>query len=60
MLASCSEEAQIEERLAGVPGTVAGLARKLLVRCRELTVWANELECEITVIVRRLGVYRCS
>jgi transposase len=47
--------AELEERLAGVPGIVAGLARELLVRCRELTVRANELEREITVIVRRLA-----
>jgi transposase len=41
--------------LADVPGTIAGIARELLVRCRELTVRANELEREITVLVRRLA-----
>ena len=46
---------EVEERLEGVPGTVARIARELLVRCRELTVRANELEREITVLVRRLA-----
>ena len=46
---------EVEERLDGVPGTVASIARELLVRCRELTVRANELEREITVLVRRLA-----
>ena len=46
---------EVEERLEGVPGTVASIARELLVRCRELTVRANELEREITVLVRRLA-----
>ena len=45
----------VEERLKGVPGTVARIARELLVRCRELTVRANELEREITVLVRVLA-----
>lgn len=46
---------EVEERLEGVSGTVASIARELLVRCRELTVRANELEREITVLVRRLA-----
>jgi transposase len=46
---------EVEERLAGVPGTVASIARELLVRCRELTIRANELEREISVLVRRLA-----
>jgi transposase len=44
---------EVEHRLEGVSGTVARIARELLVRCRELTVRANELEREITVLVRR-------
>lgn len=46
---------EVEERLEGVGGTVARIARELLVRCRELTVRANELEREITVLVRQLA-----
>ena len=46
---------ELEERLEGTSGTVARIARELLVRCRELTVRANELEREITVLVRRLA-----
>ena len=46
---------EVEERLEGIPGTVARIARELLVRCREITVRANELEREITVLVRRLA-----
>jgi len=47
--------AELEERLAGVTGTVADIARELLVRCRESTSRANELQVEITRIVRRLA-----
>ncbi len=46
---------EVEERLEGIPGTVARMARELLIRCRELTVRANELEREITVLVGRLA-----
>src|SRR5215216_4488608 len=45
--------ASLEERLAPVTGTVAGIARELLLRCRELTVRADELEREIRRLVRR-------
>ena len=47
--------AELEARLADVNGTVAAIARELLGRCRELTVRANELEREISVLVKRLG-----
>lgn len=46
---------ELEDRLDGVTGTVAGIARELLVRCRELTRRANELEAEIARLVRRLA-----
>jgi transposase len=46
---------ELEDRLAGVTGTVADIARELLVRCRQLTRRANELEVQITGIVRRLA-----
>lgn len=46
---------ELERRLAGVAGTVADIARELVVRCRESTRRANELELEITAIVRRLA-----
>ena len=42
-------------RLAGVEGTVARLARRLLARCRELTVEINALEAELRSLVRRLA-----
>jgi transposase len=45
----------LDERLRGVTGTVAAIARELVVRCRESTRRANELELEITSIVRRLA-----
>lgn len=47
--------AQLEERLAGLQGIVAAIARELIVRCRELMLRARELEREITLIVRRLA-----
>jgi len=47
--------AELEERLAGQEGTVAGIARELVARCRELTLRARDLEREITTIVRRLA-----
>jgi transposase len=47
--------ADLEARLAGVSGTVATIAQELLLRCRELTVRANDLEREIAALVRRLG-----
>lgn len=46
---------ELDDRLAGVPGPVADIARELVVRCRESTRRANELEVEITGIVRRLA-----
>lgn len=45
----------LERRLAGVDGTVAAIATELVVRTRELTVRANEIEAEIRGIVRRLA-----
>jgi transposase len=45
----------LETQLEGVEGTVARIARDLVVRCRELTVRANELEREISRIVKRLA-----
>jgi transposase len=47
--------AELEARLADVDGTVASIARELLGRCRELTLRANELEREISALVKRLG-----
>ena len=47
--------AELHERLAGVGGTVARIARELLGDIRELTRRANELEREITQIVRGLA-----
>ncbi len=47
--------AELEARLADVDGTVAAIARELLGRCRELTLRANELEREISALVKRLG-----
>lgn len=46
---------ELAELLGGVDGTVAEIARELVVRTRELTIRANELEREITVIVRVLA-----
>jgi transposase len=46
---------EVERRLDGLGGTVARIARELMVRCRELTIRANELEREITVLVRQLA-----
>jgi len=47
--------ADIEQRLEGLPGMVAAIARELDTRCRELTVRANELEREIAHLVRQLA-----
>ena len=47
--------AELGERLTGVEGTVARIARELLCDIRELTRRANELEREITRIVRGLA-----
>jgi len=47
--------AELGERLTGVDGTVARIAREVLCDIRELTRRANELEREITRIVRRLA-----
>lgn len=43
---------ELEERLAGVEGTVARIARELVAAIRELTKRVNALEREITVLVR--------
>ncbi len=45
----------LERRLAGASGTVAAIAAGLVVRTRELTVRAHDIEAEIRVIVRRLA-----
>lgn len=45
----------LEDRLAGVNGTVAAIAAELVVRTRELTVRADDIEAEIRVIVPRLA-----
>jgi transposase len=47
--------AELDGRLAGVGGTVARIARELVRDIRELTHRANELEREITRIVRGLA-----
>lgn len=47
--------AELEARLAGVPGRVAAIARELVVRCRELTLRVNALEHEIGTLVRSLA-----
>jgi hypothetical protein len=41
--------------LDGQESLVARLARQLLDRCRELTTVINELEAEITVLIKRLA-----
>ena len=46
---------ELAVRLAGVEGTVARLARRLLARCRELTAEINALEAELRSLVRRLA-----
>lgn len=47
--------ADLEGRLHDVDGPVAAIARELLVRIQELTVRANELQREITRLVRPLA-----
>ncbi len=47
--------ADLEQRLADAPGPVAEIARELLGRIRELTVRANELQRQITRLVRPLA-----
>ena len=47
--------AELDERLTDVDGTVARIARELLCDIRELTRRANELERQITRIVRGLA-----
>ena len=44
--------ADLERRLGEVVGTVAAIAAELVVRTRELTLRVNELEREITALVR--------
>jgi transposase len=46
---------ELAARLAGLDGTVARLARRLLARCRELTVEINALEAELRPLVHRLA-----
>ena len=46
---------ELAARLAGLEGTVARLARRLLARCRELTAEINALEVELGSLVRRLA-----
>lgn len=46
---------ELDERLVDLDGTVARIARELVARLRDLTVRVNELEREITVIVRRVA-----
>jgi transposase len=46
---------ELVARLAGMEGTVARLARRLLARCRELTAEINALEAELRPLVRRLA-----
>jgi transposase len=45
----------LAERLAGLPGTVARIARELVVRVRELTATIDELEREIARLVAILA-----
>jgi transposase len=45
----------LAERLAGVEGTVARIARELVDRCRALTVEINRLEGEISALVEKLA-----
>jgi transposase len=45
----------LEQRLEGSTGLVAAIARELIARCRELTIRANDLEREITHLVRQLA-----
>ena len=46
---------ELAARLAGMEGTVARLARRLLARCRELTTEINALEAELRPLVRHLA-----
>jgi transposase len=46
---------ELAARLAGMEGTVARLARRLLTRCRELTVEINALEAELRPLVGQLA-----
>jgi transposase len=54
-LRAFSTLAALEQRLEGVAGMVAVIARELIARCRDLTVRANELEREIRRLVRQLA-----
>jgi len=45
---------QVQHRLEGSEGVVADIARELVARSRELTIRANELEKDITVLVKQL------
>jgi transposase len=46
---------KVTTRLEGVDGLVARLARDLVGRCRRLTIDINQLEAEITVLIRHLA-----
>jgi len=46
---------KVEQRLEGVEGLVARIARSLVQRCRDLTVEINALEVEITALVEKLA-----
>lgn len=46
--------AELEERLSRVEGTVARIARELVMSIRDLTVRVNELEREIAAMVKHL------
>jgi len=46
---------RLAERLDGVDGTVARIARDLTERCRSLTITIKQLEREITLLVDRLA-----
>jgi transposase len=46
---------RLAERLDGVDGTVARLARDLSQRCRQLTIEIKQLEREITALVEKLA-----
>jgi transposase len=53
-LARTGTLAALEDRLAGLPGTVARIARELVVRIRELTITINALEREVARLAERL------
>jgi transposase len=46
---------QVEDRLAGMPGVVAQIARELLDRCRALTMRINQLESQLKKLVQAMA-----